>query len=93
MREVEALRVAGAPAGLETRETADWEVCATGGRDKHTGGGRWYLRRPRLGVEENILRANIAKLTTSSTSLMPNELEKTMTRQELADLMAFLQGR
>ena len=49
--------------------------------------------RAAQGVEENILRANIAKLTSSSTSLMPNELEKTMTRQELADLLAFLQGR
>lgn len=48
--------------------------------------------RAAQGVEETILRANIAKLTSSSTSLMPNELEKTMTRQELADLMAFLKG-
>jgi putative membrane-bound dehydrogenase-like protein len=49
--------------------------------------------RAAQGVEETILRANIAKLTSSSTSLMPNELEKTMTRQELADLMAFLKGQ
>ena len=49
--------------------------------------------RAAQGVEENILRSNIAKLTSSSTSLMPNELEKTMTRQELADLMAFLKGQ
>ncbi len=49
--------------------------------------------RAAQGVEETLLRANIAKLTSSSTSLMPNELEKTMTRQELADLIGFLQGR
>ena len=46
--------------------------------------------RAAQGVEETILRANIAKLTSATTSLMPNELEKTMTKQELADLMAFL---
>ena len=49
--------------------------------------------RAAQGVEETILRSNLAKLTSSSTSLMPNELEKTMTRQELADLMAFLKGQ
>jgi len=49
--------------------------------------------RAAQGVEETLLRANIAKLTSSSTSLMPNELEKTMTRPELADLMAFLKGQ
>jgi putative membrane-bound dehydrogenase-like protein len=49
--------------------------------------------RAAQGIEETILRANLAKLTSSSTSLMPNELEKTMTRQEMADLMAFLKGQ
>ncbi|GDY20775.1 cytochrome c [Verrucomicrobiota bacterium] len=49
--------------------------------------------RAAQGVEETILRSNIAKLTSSSTSLMPNELEKTMTRQDMADLLGFLQGR
>lgn len=49
--------------------------------------------RAAQGIEETILRSNIAKLTSSTTSLMPNELEKTMTRQELADLMAFLKGQ
>ena len=49
--------------------------------------------RAAQGIEETILRSNIAKLTSSTTSLMPNELEKTMTRQELVDLLAFLQGR
>ena len=49
--------------------------------------------RAAQGVEETILRSNIAKLSSSSTSLMPNELEKTMTRQEMADLLAFLKGQ
>ncbi len=49
--------------------------------------------RAAQGIEETILRSNIAKLTSSTTSLMPNELEKTMTKQELADLMAFLKGQ
>ena len=49
--------------------------------------------RAAQGVEDTILRSNIAKLTSSSTSLMPNELEKTMTRQDMADLLAFLKGQ
>jgi putative heme-binding domain-containing protein len=48
--------------------------------------------RAAQGIEETLLRSNIAKMTSSSSSLMPNELEKTMSRQELADLIAFLKG-
>ena len=44
------------------------------------------------GVEENIARAQIVRLTASRLSLMPQELEKTMTAQELADLLAYLKG-
>jgi putative heme-binding domain-containing protein len=44
------------------------------------------------GMEETILRGNIARLTASALSLMPQELEQQMTRQELADLLAFLKG-
>ena len=44
------------------------------------------------GVEENIARSQIARLTASRLSLMPQELEKTMTLQELADLLAYLRG-
>ncbi len=44
------------------------------------------------GVEENIARPQIARLTASRLSLMPQELEKTMTAQELADLLAYLKG-
>lgn len=44
------------------------------------------------GVEQNILRTNVKSLQSSKISLMPAELEKTMTRQELADLLAYLKG-
>ncbi len=42
------------------------------------------------GVTENIPRRLIARLQASTLSLMPQGLETTMTRQELADLIAFL---
>jgi putative heme-binding domain-containing protein len=45
------------------------------------------------GVEQQIPRSDISSMTTSRLSLMPQELEKTMTRQELADLLAFLKGQ
>ncbi len=45
-----------------------------------------------LGQEDTILRANIASMASTSLSLMPQELEKTMTKQELADLIGFLKG-
>ena len=45
------------------------------------------------GVEQPIPRANIASMLTSRLSLMPQELEKAMTNQELADLIAFLKGQ
>jgi len=48
--------------------------------------------RAAQGVEETILRANLASFSATSLSLMPQELEKTMTKQELADLLAFLKG-
>lgn len=46
-----------------------------------------------LGITDSILRSNIASISSSGLSLMPDELEKTMTRQELADLIAFLKTR
>jgi len=45
------------------------------------------------GIEQEIPRKDIAMMTTSRLSLMPQELEKTMTKQELADLLAFLKGQ
>ena len=44
------------------------------------------------GVEENIARSQILRLTASRLSLMPQEMEKAMTAQELADLLAYLKG-
>ncbi|MGZ5569453.1 MAG: hypothetical protein ACXWKG_20760, partial [Limisphaerales bacterium] len=48
--------------------------------------------RQAAGVEQKIPRANIATMTSSRLSLMPQELEKTMSRQDMADLLAFLKG-
>ncbi|HTL18780.1 MAG TPA: PVC-type heme-binding CxxCH protein, partial [Patescibacteria group bacterium] len=44
------------------------------------------LRRA-LGATDAIPRTNIATITSSGLSLMPDELEKTMNRQELADVI------
>ena len=43
-----------------------------------------------LGFTKTITRSDVKALRASPLSLMPNELEKTMTRQELANLIAFL---
>ena len=48
--------------------------------------------RMALGMEENIARARIARLSATRLSLMPQELEKAMTPQEMADLLAYLKG-
>jgi putative membrane-bound dehydrogenase-like protein len=44
------------------------------------------------GEQDTVQRANIASLRMSALSLMPQELEKAMTPQELADLLAFLKA-
>jgi putative heme-binding domain-containing protein len=48
----------------------------------------------RGGAEEDVtlLRPMIADIRASSISLMPEDLEKAMTRQSLADIMAYLRG-
>jgi putative membrane-bound dehydrogenase-like protein len=48
--------------------------------------------RQGLGLEERVVRSDIVSLAASATSLMPQELEKSMTKQELADLLAYLRG-
>jgi putative heme-binding domain-containing protein len=48
-----------------------------------------YLRTPEL-AEVRIARKDVDEMTPSDISLMPEGLEKTMTRQELADLLEFL---
>jgi putative membrane-bound dehydrogenase-like protein len=49
------------------------------------------LRRA-LGEEESIPRHQIDTMESSGLSLMPQELEKNMTRQDMADLIAYLKG-
>ncbi len=44
------------------------------------------------GVEQKIPRPDIASMAASRLSLMPQELEKSMSQQEMADLLAFLKG-
>jgi putative heme-binding domain-containing protein len=45
-----------------------------------------------LGEKQQIDRSQIARFRGSAFSLMPNELEKAMSHQELADLLAFLKA-
>jgi putative heme-binding domain-containing protein len=44
------------------------------------------------GAEDTILRAQIAELTSTGLSLMPEGLEKTISQPEMADLIAFLRA-
>lgn len=48
--------------------------------------------RQQLGKEETVLRSDIELLASSKLSLMPQALEKSLTKQELADLLAYLKG-
>jgi putative heme-binding domain-containing protein len=43
-------------------------------------------------IEQKIPRDQIASMVTSRLSLMPQELEKAMSKQDLADLIGFLKG-
>ena len=45
------------------------------------------------GEQETVGRTAVASMALSRLSLMPQELERTMTRQELADLIAYLRGQ
>lgn len=49
------------------------------------------LRGP-LGVEASLLRADLAKLESLPGSLMPTGLEAGLSKQQLADLLAYLKG-
>jgi putative heme-binding domain-containing protein len=49
------------------------------------------LRQP-LGKEDTIPREEIEELSAGKQSLMPQGLEKTISRQEFADLLAYLKG-
>lgn len=48
--------------------------------------------RTAFGTDEAILRSNIESLTNSGLSLMPNGLEQTMTKEDMANLIAYLRG-
>ncbi len=49
------------------------------------------LRRA-LGEEESVAREQVVSIESSGLSLMPQELERNMSRQEMADLVAYLKG-
>lgn len=49
------------------------------------------LRGP-LGVEASLLRTDLAKLESLPSSLMPTGLEAGLSKQQLADLLAYLKG-
>ena len=42
--------------------------------------------------DETVLRKNIAEIRASSVSLMPEDLEKSLNKQDLADVIAYLRG-
>ena len=44
------------------------------------------------GAEDTILRARIDEMTSTGLSLMPEGLEKTISKAEMADLVAFLRA-
>lgn len=46
--------------------------------------------RTAFGTEESVLRSNIMVLNNSGLSLMPDGLEQTMTKEDLANLIAYL---
>lgn len=48
--------------------------------------------RTAFGTDESILRSKITSLTNSGRSLMPDGLEQTMTKDELAQLIAYLKA-
>lgn len=48
--------------------------------------------RTAFGTDETVLRGNIASLTASGLSLMPDGLEQTMTKDELNNLISYLKS-
>ncbi len=42
--------------------------------------------------DQTILRKNVAEIRASSVSLMPEDLEKSLSKQDLADVIAYLRG-
>lgn len=76
-----------------------YQACEIETRDGRSLSGLLVSENPEVivlrragGEEDTVRRAQLASITHSKLSLMPQELEKTMTRQELADLIARLRG-
>jgi putative heme-binding domain-containing protein len=46
--------------------------------------------RQKEGVEKTILRSQIQSITASTLSMMPEDLEKTINPQQMADLITYL---
>jgi hypothetical protein len=44
-------------------------------------------------VEDAILRSDIERIAARQLSLMPQEIEKQLNRQDFADLLAYLKGQ
>jgi putative heme-binding domain-containing protein len=42
--------------------------------------------------DQTVLRKNIAEIRASSVSLMPDGLEKDLTKQDITDVIAYLRG-
>jgi putative heme-binding domain-containing protein len=77
--------------------TPGYETVTVTTRDGTTIAGRIIAEsdngltlRSAIDTEEVITRANIASFTASNVSLMPDGLEQTMTKGEVANLIAFL---
>jgi hypothetical protein len=62
--------------GIIANETA-WAITLRGGSEEG---------------DETVLRKNIESIRASSVSLMPEELEKNLGKQGLADVIAYLRG-
>jgi hypothetical protein len=60
-------------------------------RNPHLASPGVTLRQAQ-GVEETVARDNIASLAASALSLMPQDLEKGLTPQEMADLLGYLKA-
>ncbi len=54
--------------------------------------GMITLRNGSEDGDDLILRSNIAEMRASAVSLMPEDLEKSLSRQDLADVLAYLRG-
>jgi putative membrane-bound dehydrogenase-like protein len=72
-----------------TIETTDLETYS--GIIKSQNESSITLKCPQ-GVEKTVSRTGIASIKTASKSLMPEELEKGMTKQQLRDLIGYLKG-